>query len=119
MKPLEIQLIETIVLLGLYIGAYATTRTWINNTLKSTQIHRGRRKMTLKAINLFTTLTTLVLLAAIWGLKQHEIAVFASSILTVLGIAFFAQWSLLSNITSGIILFFNHPLKIGDHIKVM
>jgi small-conductance mechanosensitive channel len=38
--------------------------------------------------------------------------------LAVLGIAFFAQWSLLSNITAGIILFFNHPLKIGDTITI-
>ncbi len=59
------------------------------------------------------------MLSAIWGLKQNEIAVFVSTILTVLGIAFFAQWSLLSNITSGLILFFNHPLKIGDTIKVI
>jgi small-conductance mechanosensitive channel len=55
----------------------------------------------------------------VWGLEQDEIAVFASTILTAIGIAFFAQWSLLSNITSSIILFFNHPLKLGDTIKVM
>jgi small-conductance mechanosensitive channel len=45
--------------------------------------------------------------------------VFASTILTVLGIAFFAQWSLLSNITSSILIFFNHPIKLGDHIKIL
>ncbi|MBP9790811.1 MAG: mechanosensitive ion channel, partial [Bacteroidia bacterium] len=39
--------------------------------------------------------------------------------LTALGIAFFAQWSLLSNITSSVILFFNHPLKLGDTIKIL
>ena len=30
----------------------------------------------------------------------------------------FAQWSILSNITSGIILFFFFPFKIGDVIKI-
>ncbi|NBW39140.1 MAG: mechanosensitive ion channel family protein, partial [Cytophagia bacterium] len=60
-----------------------------------------------------------VIIAGIWGLKQNEIAVFATTILTALGIAFFAQWSLLSNLTSSIILFFNHPVKLGDTIKVM
>jgi small-conductance mechanosensitive channel len=39
--------------------------------------------------------------------------------LTALGIAFFAQWSLLSNITSSILIFFNHPIKLGDYIKVL
>lgn len=38
--------------------------------------------------------------------------------LTILGIAFFAQWSIISNITSSLIIFFNHPAKIGDEIIV-
>jgi hypothetical protein len=33
------------------------------------------------------------------------------------GVAMFAQWSILSNITSGIILFF-FPFKIGDVIRI-
>jgi small-conductance mechanosensitive channel len=64
-------------------------------------------------------ITSAVFIAAIWGLRQSEIAVFVSTIITAMGIAFFAQWSLLSNITSSILIFFNHPMKIGDHIKVM
>ncbi|AUX16934.1 mechanosensitive ion channel domain-containing protein [Flavobacterium columnare] len=52
-------------------------------------------------------------------MEQNEIALFASSILTALGVAFFAQWSLLSNITSSLILFFNHPLKLGDTIRIL
>jgi small-conductance mechanosensitive channel len=55
----------------------------------------------------------------LWGLKQNEIAVFVGTIMTALGIAFFAQWSLLSNITSSLLLFFNHPVKIGDRIKII
>lgn len=61
----------------------------------------------------------MILLSAIWGLKQNEIAVFVGAILTALGIAFFAQWSLLSNVTSSLLLFFNHPMKIGDTIKIL
>jgi small-conductance mechanosensitive channel len=37
---------------------------------------------------------------------------------TVLGIAFFAQWSILSNITAGLVIFFNHPLRLGDQIRI-
>jgi small-conductance mechanosensitive channel len=115
----KIQIIETLVLLVIYVVAFYLTTSFINNTLKKTQVQRPRRKMIIKAINIFTTIGVLILLAGVWGLKQHEIAVFASTILTALGIAFFAQWSLLSNITSSIILFFNHPLKLGDTIKVL
>lgn len=115
----KIQIIETIVLLIIYVVAFYLTTKFINNTLKKTQVQRPRRKMIIKAIHLFTTIGVLTLLAGVWGLKQNEIAVFASTILTALGIAFFAQWSLLSHITSSIILFFNHPLKLGDTIKIL
>ncbi len=115
----KVQIIETIIVVSIYIILYFITNIIINNTLKNTQLQRPRRKMIVKAIHLFTTIGALVLLAAIWGLNQNEIAVYAGTILTALGIAFVAQWSILSNITSSIILFFNHPLNIGDQIKIL
>jgi small-conductance mechanosensitive channel len=119
MNPLEIQILETAVVITIYIIVFFVTKTVINNTLKNTQLQRARRKIIIKGIHLFTSITVLILLAAIWGLEQNEITLFISSVLTVIGIAFVAQWSLLSNITSSIILFFNHPLKIGDRIKIL
>lgn len=119
MKGQEIQILETFAILMIYAITYIITKKIINNVLKSAQLERARRKIIIKAIHLFTSITLVIILAGIWGLKQNEIAVFVSTILTALGIAFFAQWSLLSNITSSIILFFNHPLKLGDTIKVL
>jgi small-conductance mechanosensitive channel len=119
MKSADIQIIETIIVIVIYVLSYFITKTLINNVLKNTHLQRGRRKIIIKAINLFNTFTSLLIISAIWGLKQNEIALFASTVLTALGIAFFAQWSLLSNITAGIILFFNHPLKIGDYVEVL
>lgn len=115
----SIQLIETAIVIAIYVIAIFVTKTIVNNTLKNAHLQRARRKLIVKAIHLLNAIGALVLIAVVWGVKQHEIALFASTILTALGIAFFAQWSLLSNITASIILFFNHPLKIGDRIKVM
>ncbi|WP_396155314.1 mechanosensitive ion channel domain-containing protein [Flavobacterium macrobrachii] len=95
------------------------TKVTVNKFLKNTQLQRGRRKIMIKAFNLISLFAAILLIGAIWGLKQNQIALFTSTILTALGIAFFAQWSLLSNITSSIILFFNHPLKIGDTIEIL
>ena len=119
MKTLDIQIIETVIVIFAYIVSYFMTKITINNFLKNTQLQRGRRKIMIKAFNLIFLLAAVLLIGAIWGLKQNQIALFASTILTAFGIAFFAQWSLLSNITSSIILFFNHPLKIGDTIEIL
>ena len=59
------------------------------------------------------------MLIFVWGVDQSELLIFLSTILTVLGVAFFAQWSIISNITSTLIIFFNHPIKIGDHLTIM
>ncbi|MCF8414969.1 MAG: mechanosensitive ion channel family protein [Crocinitomicaceae bacterium] len=119
MEKYTIQLIESGIVVIVYILLYFTTKTIINNALKNTHLQRARRKMVVKAIQLIITLFAVIFLAGIWGLDQSELAIFASSIFTALGIAFFAKWSLLSNITSSIILFFNHPLKIGDKVRIL
>lgn len=119
MEGHKTQILETLAILVLYVIAYFITKTTINNALKNTQLQRTRRKMIIKAVHFFTTITVVILIAGVWGMQQSEIAVFASTILTAIGIAFFAQWSLLSNVTSSIMLFFNHPMKLGDTIKVM
>ena len=119
MNAFNIQIIETLIILGCYIILYFIFKTVINNFLKKTRLERSRRKMAIRAVQLFTTITAIILLTGVWGFKQNEIALFASTILTALGIAFFAQWSLLANITSSILIFFNHPIKLGDYVKVL
>lgn len=119
METYKIQIAETIAVLAGYIIVHYITKIIVNNSLKQTHMQRGRRKMIIKAFHLLSFITATVLLSAIWGVKQNEIAVFVGTILTAVGIAFFAQWSLLSNITSSLLLFFNHPVKIGDTIKVL
>lgn len=114
-----IKITETIVVLLILIAANFFTRKVIKNVLKRFEFEFQRRKITMKLINFLIFVMALVLIAAIWGVNQSQLFLFISSFLTVLGIAFFAQWSLLSNITAGLILFLNHPLRLGDRIKVM
>lgn len=119
MDTFNIKLIGTLLTIVGFAIVYFITENQISNTLKHAQLNRARRKGIVKAIHLFVTIAVMVLLGAIWGVDKDEIAVFVGSILTVLGIAFFAQWSLLANVTASVILFFNHPVKIGDTIKVL
>ena len=57
-------------------------------------------------------------LILIWGVDFTDVGWVMSSVFAVIGIGFFAQWSILSNITSGIIMFFTFPYKIGDFIII-
>ena len=86
----------------------------------------GKRSGTIEArailIGRYVTLTLLfiaVLIEAfIVGAGLNELSLVFSSVFAVIGIALFAIWSILSNLTSGAIMFFSFPYKVGDKIKI-
>lgn len=79
----------------------------------------NRKKVVLNSFYFVYYLLFFTAVIIILGIKLKDISVFLSSILAVIGIAFFAQWSLLSNVTASVIIFFYHPLKIGDKVKIL
>ncbi|MDB2385118.1 mechanosensitive ion channel family protein [Polaribacter sp.] len=81
--------------------------------------HNARLVIINKLTNVVLYVTTIVVIAFIWGVEEKQLLIYVSSFLTILGIAFFAQWSILSNVTAGLILFVNYPVKIGNSITIM
>jgi small-conductance mechanosensitive channel len=65
------------------------------------------------------TVLYLVLLGLIIGIEYSELTIFLSSVFAIVGVALFAQWSILSNITASLVIFFGFPYRIGDRVKVM
>lgn len=97
-------------------------RTIIVVTVKRIGKRSGTTEARAGLIGRYATVT-LVLIAIlieafILGAEAHEVSVIFSSVFAVIGIALFAIWSILSNITSGIIMFFSFPYKVGDKIKI-
>jgi len=83
------------------------------------EVDDARRIYIQQFFKVIAFIALLMMLTAIWGVDYHGLFLFASSILAVLGVALFAQWSLLSNITSSVILFFSFPARIGDKIEII
>ena len=82
-------------------------------------IDLNRRKIILNLHYLILYILFGVFIAIIWGVDFRDFTVFLSSILAVLGVGFIAQWSILSNLTASVILFFNHPVRIGHRIRII
>lgn len=70
-------------------------------------------------INTSAVIIAVLLLSIIWGFTGKGFVVFASSIFAIIGIALFASWSILSNVTAGLILFFGAPYRVYDRIRVL
>lgn len=113
------KIVESLIVIAVYIGIKIVMNRLIDKTIAERVIQKSRSQLIRKAINFISLLVFLIILMIIWGVKQSELAVFVGSILTIVGVAFFAQWSLLSNVTSSIILFFGHSVKIGDVVSIL
>lgn len=112
------EIIATIITVLLYLPS----KKLLYYIIRSFSTKVGRKDSRVNTvIRLFNTLLTLIFLIfilTIWGVKPDNVLLTLTSVFTVIGVAMFAQWSLLSNITAGILLFFSFPFKIGDVIKI-
>lgn len=68
---------------------------------------------------MFINTASILVLIVIWGVDTKNLFVALSSVFAVIGVALFAQWSVLSNITAGIILFFTASFRIGNYIRIL
>lgn len=119
MEPYQLQIIQTLAVIISLVAIKFLLRGIINKFMNKLHFALERKRIISKIINFFILIVAVVLITAIWGVKSQEVTIFISSILTILGVAFFAQWSILSNISSSLILFFNHPVRIGSQIKIL
>ena len=116
---MDVKIIETVVIVVAYFLIRIVLSKIIEKTVENSLMQKTRGKVIKKGVNFILLLITLAFLFLIWGVNQSELVIFIGSFLAVLGIAFFAQWSILSNITSGIIIFFSHPVKLDDTISII
>lgn len=119
MDDYKIKLIQS----GAVIILFLLLKFVINKLIRKVSIkfryHKPRIKIISKLISLILFSIALGFLFIVWGIDKSDLFLFISSLLTIVGIAFVAQWSLLSNITSTIIIFFSHPIRIGEQITIL
>lgn len=113
------QIINSIIVLTVLLVLSFATRRALKRFVVLKELHPNRKKTIAFLSNFLYNLVALMVLAYIWGVGLSEITLFLSSILAVLGVAFVAQWSHLSNLSASVILFLNHPVRIGDHIRII
>lgn len=83
------------------------------------EVSAYRIKYISKTVNIALVVFFSILLANTSGLEYSQISIFLSSVFAVIGVALFAQWSILSNITASLIIFFGFPYRVGDKIRVI
>lgn len=83
------------------------------------QMHEPRMVQIKQVMFLLINVLFVIILTIIWGVEPDHLLVGMSSVFAVIGVALFAQWSILSNITAGVIMFFTSPFRVGDRIHII
>lgn len=110
--------IATGVVLLIYFISRIIMAKIVRRFAKVSQTLEHRSNLIIKYFNILLGSIAIIAIFIIWGVKPQNVILVFSSVFAVIGVAMFAQWSILSNVTSGIILFFSAPFKIGDTIKI-
>lgn len=118
LKDFTNEIIVSGVLVAVIIIVRVVSTNLVRRFAKSSHRIESRTNLVIKYIHLLINILAIIGLIIIWGVRPKDIILAVSSIATVVGVAMVAQWSILSNITSGVILFFSFPFKIGDSIKI-
>ena len=110
-NPYLDQEIATIVVLFLYFILRVSSKKLVRKYATLNEVLEHRSNLVIKYIYLLLGILAFISIVIIWGVKKDQIFLFISSVFAVAGVASFAQWSILSNITAGIILFFSYPFN--------
>lgn len=107
-----------IVFIVILILKFVLTKT-VRKVSKLGDFNPVRTNLIIKFINIGLTIIAIVALTLVWSVNYRDLGVMLSSVFAVIGVALFAQWSILSNVTAGMIIFFSFPFKIGNTIRIL
>ncbi len=91
---------------------------YIKKHANSNQLTKSRVIYVRKFTSMLLSFLFLLVVGFVWEVSLKGISIYLASIFTVVGVALFATWSILSNVTASLILFFFYPYRIGEHIRI-
>jgi len=113
------KIIIAFILLATYLICIRFVTQTITKIGSIKSVKSYRIKYISKTVNLVLSGFFIILLFLFLGIEYSQLSLFLSSVFAILGVALFAQWSILSNITASLIIFFAFPYRVGDAVKVI
>lgn len=109
----------SLVILGLYLIITKLALPLVNSKVDSSKLKSEAYNTAQHAIRLIVGLVALAILLLIWGINFSGLLLVSTSLITLTGVALFASWSLLSNITAYFIILFHQSLQRGNFIRII
>lgn len=118
-RPEIAQLVISGIVLLLYAVLSRRIAPFIYRTIAATMLKEEMNRRAMVVFHILLFLLLVVVLSIIWGIDIKGLLVLASSMIAVVGVALFAAWSLLSNITAFFILLGQSAFAQGRTVKIV
>ncbi|MDH5397533.1 MAG: mechanosensitive ion channel family protein [Cyclobacteriaceae bacterium] len=119
--PIEVnvRVVISLVLALFFLSFRWLITRFISRHAEKNEFAVTRKLYVIKLASLFFVLIFFTLLALVWEVTFEGLSLYFTSFFAVVGVGLFATWSIISNITAAVILFFNFPFRIGSHIHII
>ncbi|QHJ12199.1 hypothetical protein FX988_02450 [Paraglaciecola mesophila] len=112
-------LIWTAAMLVVYVVVTKWTLPKIEKKIDESNLKSPEVLRAYHIIRLVIGILTFAVILIAWGIDFSGLLVISTSLITLTGVAFFASWSLLSNITAYFLLLFQTSFRRGNFIRVL
>lgn len=113
------RLLITSAVIVIYLVAMKFTRPRLQESADEGGFKEGAATQATNIVRAISSTFGILIIAIVWGIDFGAIMLFASTTLTLLGVALFASWSILSNITACVILLLHPAFRRGTFIRVI
>lgn len=114
----RLEIIFTLVILAVTIVIHRFVIWSTARLSKDLNRSKLRRQYINRYVGYFVWSLASISIIFVWGISKDGFWTALASTFAVIGVALFANWSILSNLTSSIIIYFAFPYKIGDRIRI-
>ena len=119
LSPVMLQIVISLVVLALYFVISRRIMPLLYQVIAHSRLKKEMNKRAAVVIHILLVLLLIVVLCIVWGVDIRGLLVLASSMIAVVGVALFAAWSLLSNITAFFILLGQKAFAEGMEVRVI
>ncbi|WP_337880868.1 mechanosensitive ion channel domain-containing protein [Rheinheimera sp.] len=118
-SPALVQAIISLVIILFYIVLSRRIAPFLYKTIAASVLKEEMNRRALVVFHILLFLLLVVILSVVWGIDIKGLLVLASSMIAVIGVALFAAWSLISNITAFFIMLGQRNFAPGAEVKII
>lgn len=109
----------SILLVCLYLFFHKLIKPKIKHLVKRDCLKSKTLKDALITIDVLYGIIFFVIVLFIWGFDFKHLFTLATGILALTGVAMFASWSILSNVTAFFIILIQDKFKVGSYLRIL